>query len=1287
MSGGGGSQTIGYKYYLGMHMGLCHGPVDVVSEIQVDRRTAWEGSAGHQTIQINAPTLFGGDSREGGISGSVDIEMGYPDQTQNAYLQAQLGSDIPAFRGVACLVLNQCYMGNNPYLKPWAVKASRTQLTSDGSVQWYAAKASIDRGEDIVEPAIDSLVGTTFGDADLTDGNLFPLDTGAFTANIVSPFSMVDGVEEGVSPVIDSCVGASDYHYFIDNDAGTRGLTLVGSGLAWPISASILFANSPSDSNKTVARDFVGNSSPMTFMQATAWVARNGGATYVAAFSVRYYFVENDWGADGNPGPSDTPTVDLVVTIAGGFSENDASDPTRSQTSKSITLLSGIPMGDDLWTHWSQLTADFDEPLIEARQDANNPSNPATWNVMVRFRGSMTLHYNPTGDAGDVTIYTGLFDHERVVYGAGGVAQATAEGHSFTDTRPTSNYGGAHLLLPGGRAAIGYIKTNVDPDETYTRFLLDQSGSTCLNCVDMNPAHIIRECLTDNNWGMGYGSADIDDTAFTAAADTLFAEGMGISVLWDREQSIEDFVGEMLRHIDGVLYVSRSTGRFVLKLIRDDFGTIPALNEANVSSVTNASRPTISELTNAVSVVYWNPETDEDESLTLHNEALRQIQGVQISTTIQYPGFTNRGIASRVATRDLKSLSTPLLSCEIIANRSAADLNIGDPFTLDWPDLNISTLTMRVESVDYGDGIDNSIKISAIQDVFSTPSAAPVGIPSEVWVDPLSGTPEAAVARLAIEAPYYSLVVERSELTINNVLEDDNGAGFLLASGGRVGSELNAALMVDAGGGYVEQSTVDFHPYAYLTADINQTATKVYYDGGIDLDLVSDGSLAQIGDELIRFDSFGSDGSGDFINIGRGVLDTVPASHADNDFVVFWGAFADSDEVQYTDGESIDVKLQTVESGSILDIADAPADALAFDARAYRPYPPGDFQIDATSYPSSLTLGSSHVLTWAHRDRLQQTSGSLFDHTEGDIGPEAGTTYLVKGVEVASGVETEFLSTNVGGVKTYTWGGTEPQPSGSAEAVIFKVFAVRDSYHSLQAPSVTLAGPAVAATDPDFANVSLLLPFDGVNGATATTDLSSTPKAVTFVGDSQLDTSEKKYGTASLLFDGTGDHLEINALDLIDIEDSFTFESWVRFDTATRGMIMASNATTSVVWAGSNLEWLIQRDASGQLSFQFRTGAASPTEYTGGTIATGVWQHVAVSSDATTVKGFIGGVQVFSGSITGAVSSGSANNHQIGQLWSLNLNLDGRIDDLRTTKGVARYTAAFTPPAIAHPTS
>ncbi|MFO2166961.1 phage tail protein [Pseudomonas aeruginosa] len=134
MGGSSKKQTVGYRYRMGLHLVLCQGPVDAVQEIQMGERTAWGDadrgslSSGHglTSLSINKPTLFGGDEREGGVVGTIDVLPGGPSQGRNDYLMARLGSAIPAFRGVLSLVARQIlFAANNPYIKPWAVRVRR----------------------------------------------------------------------------------------------------------------------------------------------------------------------------------------------------------------------------------------------------------------------------------------------------------------------------------------------------------------------------------------------------------------------------------------------------------------------------------------------------------------------------------------------------------------------------------------------------------------------------------------------------------------------------------------------------------------------------------------------------------------------------------------------------------------------------------------------------------------------------------------------------------------------------------------------------------------------------------------------------------------------------------------------------------------------------------------------------------------------------------------------------------------------------------------------------------
>src|SRR5690606_27467134 len=111
--------------------------------------------------------------------------------------------------------------------------------------------------------------------------------------------------------------------------------------------------------------------------------------------------------------------------------------------------------------------------------------------------------------------------------------------------------------------------------------------------------------------------------------------------------------------------------------------------------------------------------------------------------------------------------------------------------------------------------------------------------------------------------------------------------------------------------------------------------------------------------------------------------------------LIFVGDFYGVGATHYADGVSVNIRIQPVSGGGVMPLSALPTDVLTFDSRAIRPYPPGDLRIAGQSYPAKVSAIEVPV-TWAHRDRLQQTGGELIDHTEGDVGPEDGTTYTVR---------------------------------------------------------------------------------------------------------------------------------------------------------------------------------------------------------------------------------------------------------------------------------------------------
>jgi hypothetical protein len=133
---GSGKQSdttiLGYKYSFGIHMGVSRGPVDEIVAINVGGRLAWQGSITENVdITIDNPNLFGGDSSEGGIVGTLSTMMGGALQSACAGLYDMLGGPLPGFRGMCTLFYNGLVCSGNPYPKTWKIRVRRSQSGYD----------------------------------------------------------------------------------------------------------------------------------------------------------------------------------------------------------------------------------------------------------------------------------------------------------------------------------------------------------------------------------------------------------------------------------------------------------------------------------------------------------------------------------------------------------------------------------------------------------------------------------------------------------------------------------------------------------------------------------------------------------------------------------------------------------------------------------------------------------------------------------------------------------------------------------------------------------------------------------------------------------------------------------------------------------------------------------------------------------------------------------------------------------------------------------------------------
>lgn len=878
-SKGGGSVTVGFRYFLGMHMVCCHGPIDRLHEVWVGEKKVWPlgddwptvsptdvqqankaifnvgygnarpptgedavvivppppgapatppptpaivgliqgGTADRSgTIYINAPDIFGGEAKEGGVQGYVDLLLGESTLGANRYLQQLLGAILPAFRGVFGIVVRQCYVAAlNPYIKPWSVFATRIFKSHNGGPQWYPEKAAIPDLEVITTAVTDTIpyaaTGWKYIDADGADFQLTTFDDSEWLTG-QAPF-------------------------------GTAG---------------------------------------------------HSSNTIIPSLAGKHYWVRR------------------LITMESNFG---------------VAVVS-VKFDDSCQVFW------------------NGVEVPAT-RVIGPFESEFTI---------DPSLLRGINT----------------------------------LAIRGFDAITG--ETVINPKVVLTAY------TVTANAPDMNPAHIIRECLVSRDWGKGYSEASVDDVAFTAAANTLYTEDLGISTVWMESGNIDDFIKFILEHIDGNLYTDRVTGLWTLTLVRDDYdiATIPSFGPDNVLALDDFARPASSELTNRIVLTYWDKTTRKNTPLTLDNQPLQEANnGNVISQALDRTGFTESSVAARVAQRELKTLSSPLASGTMVMNREGMPLRPGSVYKFTWPELGVVDLVLRVATIDYGTLTASGIRVSFVEDVFATPTTQLIAAPVSQWQDPRTA-PAAMVVRYVNELPYWTINREITGESASRYAEIDPISNALAVSGMRQSADtLSAAVYTSQGAGaYGSAGVSPLCASMVITNFASEKVTILPFSSVSDPDRIAFGRYAAWDNELVLVYDFNVDAG--TLTVARAVLDTVPAQHAPGSRILFVEGYQFVGRTQYTDTEVVNVKmLPKTPLGELL-LGSAPVDAYTFGHRHIRPYPPGNVKVNGAYFPVVIaaTVSLDNV-TWAHRNRLSQTV-YLVGFTEASITPEVGTTYNLK---------------------------------------------------------------------------------------------------------------------------------------------------------------------------------------------------------------------------------------------------------------------------------------------------
>lgn len=211
----------------------------------------------------------------------------------------------------------------------------------------------------------------------------------------------------------------------------------------------------------------------------------------------------------------------------------------------------------------------------------------------------------------------------------------------------------------------------------------------------------------------------------------------------------------------------------------------------------------------------------------------------------------------------------------------------------------------------------------------------------------------------------------------------------------------------------------------------------------------------------------------------------------------------------------------------------------------------------------------------------------------------------------------------------------------------------------------------------DDSYTKLLLHMDGSDNATTFIDEANNVCVAT--GNACLKTAIKKFGSASGYFDGSGDKVTVTSSTDFDFgAGDFTIDLWAYFTTVSKGYQMFFDRRTTSDATG----WLFYLESNNTINFLASTGSGwQCTVLTGSGIIPPLneWCHLAVVRYGNVFTLYLNGVPIQTGVWTGTIGAVTTN-PTVGGAHAFGADFQGYLDEVRVSKGIARWVTSFTPP-------
>lgn len=369
------------------------------------------------------------------------------------------------------------------------------------------------------------------------------------------------------------------------------------------------------------------------------------------------------------------------------------------------------------------------------------------------------------GVAGGMKIYWGTDAQPADAY----LSLSEAYGSSFVSRWPNICYirqggaasgggdGGTEPFYQGANTTTPYPLRAVLRRTAWWETALSPLGQTEAEATlnyDANPAEVLYDLLTNAVYGLGRSTARMDLQSFVDAAIALrnetvnvslagFKRGFGISLVINSPVEAGQVLREILDTIDASLATNPLTGKYRLKLIRDDYvvADLPEITASN--SWDRVYRPsTWAETYNEVRLTYNRfVNTTErrgfvEDIANAQDGANWQATGRIRTLTVDARMITDPDVAALKVERVRRAHGIPLARVSWKMNREGYSLMQGDVVKADISAFGVADLVLRITKINYGSLDDETIEIEAMQDVFNVGSAVYSAPPESGWVEP-----------------------------------------------------------------------------------------------------------------------------------------------------------------------------------------------------------------------------------------------------------------------------------------------------------------------------------------------------------------------------------------------------------------------------------------------------------------------------------------------------------------------------------------------------------------------